>query len=168
MGRTALSQGFFARSAIVAVLVAAYVAATLAPLVLAWRQDLPRRPFIDEFSSAVALAGFAMLLMEFVLSGRFRIFSAGIGIDLAMRMHQLLARTLLVFVLLHPFLYSLPYAGHGRPDPARLLSVTLTPAATVTGSTAFTFPSCCAWAPTFRSRVARRTSAACRACRGRR
>jgi hypothetical protein len=33
---------------------------------------MPRRPFRDELASALAMIGFAMLMLEFVLSGRFR------------------------------------------------------------------------------------------------
>jgi predicted ferric reductase len=95
-------------------LLAGYCAIALLPLGLAWAQDLPARPWRDDLSSGLALAGFAMLLMEFAISGRFRIVSARIGIDLSMRFHQLVARTLAVFVLLHPWLYTLPVGeAHG-------------------------------------------------------
>lgn len=91
-----------------ALLVLAYCLIGLLPLALAWWQDLPLRPWRDELASGLALAGFAMLLLEFVLSGRFRLVSGRIGIDLTMWFHQLMARTLTVFLLLHPYFYSLP------------------------------------------------------------
>lgn len=97
-----------------AALLVMYVAVALLPVVLAWTQDLPPRPFRDDLSSALAMAGFAMLLMEFVISGRFQLVSGRIGIDVSMRFHQLVARVLTVFLLVHPWLYSLPAAG-GRP-----------------------------------------------------
>ena len=88
-------------------LLAIYCAIALLPLALAWARDLQARPWRDDLSSGLAMAGFAMLLMEFAISGRFRLVSARIGIDLSMRFHQLIARTLAVFVLLHPWLYTL-------------------------------------------------------------
>jgi predicted ferric reductase len=92
-----------------------YLAVTLAPVGLAWTAGLPRRPFLDELSSGLALTGFAAMLVEFALSGRFRTVSDGIGIDLTMRLHQLFARTVLALVLLHPFLYTLPIPDHPPP-----------------------------------------------------
>jgi len=95
-------------------LVPAYLAVTMAPLFLAWLQGLPPRPVWDEIASGLAMAAFAILLVEFVLSGRFRAISGRIGMDVTMRFHQLVARTALVFVLLHPFLYATPF---GTPLP---------------------------------------------------
>ena len=85
-----------------------YALLALTPLGLAWLQDLPRRPLLDEFSSALAAVGFAMLLMEFIISGRFEVVSGGLGIDRAIRFHKLTARLLTVCILVHPFLYTLP------------------------------------------------------------
>lgn len=93
------------------VLLFAYVAAALIPLALAAWQSLPPRPFRDELASALAMVGFSMLLAEFVLSGRFRRVSGRIEIDVTMRFHQLIARGLALFILIHPFLYSLPMSG---------------------------------------------------------
>lgn len=100
-----------------ALLIAGYILLTLAPLALAWAQGKPPRPFLDELSSGLALAAFAILLMEFLLSGRFRSISERIGMDVTMRFHQLLARVAAAFILVHPFLYSTPL-GLVRPDDA--------------------------------------------------
>lgn len=100
-----------------ALLIAGCVLLTLAPLALAWAQGKPPRPFLDELSSGLALAAFAVLLMEFLLSGRFRSISERIGMDVTMRFHQLLARVAAAFILVHPFLYSTPI-GLARPDDA--------------------------------------------------
>ena len=85
-----------------------YLIIALAPLVLGYLQGLPPRPLRDEISSGLAMTAFAVLLVEFVLSGRFRLISARMGMDVTMRLHQLLARTALVFILVHPFLYATP------------------------------------------------------------
>jgi predicted ferric reductase len=98
-----------------ALLVIVYVGLALAPLTLAYAQDKPPRPIWDELSSGVALTAFSILLVEFLLSGRFHSISKRIGMDVTMRFHQLLARTATVFVLVHPFLYTTP-TGIPRPD----------------------------------------------------
>lgn len=82
-----------------------------APLLLSWLlpnfQDLPPRPLRDDVASGLAMVGFTAVLLEFFLLGRFRPASGALGSDLAMQAHQLLARTALVMLLLHPLLYSL-------------------------------------------------------------
>lgn len=50
-----------------------------------------------------------IILLEFVLSGRFQTVSARIGMDVTMRFHQMVARTALVLVVLHPILYRAPF-----------------------------------------------------------
>lgn len=101
-----------------ALLLALYLVVALAPLGIAAALGLPRRPFRDELASALAMVAFAMLLMEFVLSGRFRSVSGRMGIDITMRIHQTIAWTLLAFLLVHPFLYRSPWfsLSAGWPD----------------------------------------------------
>ena len=110
-----------------------YLIIALLPLLLAYLQGLPPRPFADELSSALAMVGFAMLLLEFVLSGRFKIVSGRIGMDLTMRFHQLIARSLAVFILVHPFLYTLPMNAPMPWDPTRQLSLDLSGAPLFSG-----------------------------------
>lgn len=82
-----------------------YVGIAFAPLALAAALGLPPRPLRDDLSSGLAMVALAMLLLEFVLSGRFHLVSGRVGIDLTMRLHQLLSRSLLAFILVHPVLY---------------------------------------------------------------
>lgn len=89
-----------------ALLVLFYLGLTCAPLVLAALQGHAPRPLRDELASGVALAALAIILVEFLLSGRFRVISGRIGMDVTMRLHQLLARAATVMILLHPYLYS--------------------------------------------------------------
>ena len=114
-------------------LLALYLALVLMPLSLSLAQSLPRRPWLDELSSGLAMMAFAMLLIEFLLSGRHRAISRGVGMDLTMRFHQMIAFAVVAFLLVHPMLYSLPYGAPRPGDTERLLTVTLTPAATITG-----------------------------------
>lgn len=96
-------------------LIVVYAGLLLAPLALAYAQGLPPRHWRDELSSALALVAFAGILIEFLLSGRFRTISGKIGIDATMRVHQLMARGFCVFLLVHPFLYASSMISPSRP-----------------------------------------------------
>ena len=74
-----------------AALLALYLGIALAPLLLALIAGKPVRNAWRELSAGLAMMGFAMLLMEFVLSGRLRGISGRVGIDVTMRVHQLAA-----------------------------------------------------------------------------
>jgi predicted ferric reductase len=116
-----------------ALLVAAYLAIAVAPLAISYAEDLPPRGFRDELSSGLAMVAFAMMLAEFVLSGRFKTVSDRIGIDLTMRFHQLIARSLTAFILIHPFLYATPL-DRSRPwDTSGQLTLGLDAASLITG-----------------------------------
>lgn len=97
-----------------AALLTGYVALILLPVILAAIQGLPPRPWRDDLATGLGMAGFAMLLMEFFLSGRFKGISMHLGMDRVMQFHQIMAYVLVAFLLLHPFLYSLPM---GTPPP---------------------------------------------------
>ncbi len=132
-GSDAPKRSLKRRNAVPVALLIIYLSVVLMPLVLAYLQDLPRRHFSDEFSSALAMLAFAMLLMEFVMSGRFNSVSGSTGIDLTMRFHQLIARSLTVFILIHPFLYVTPM-NFPRPwDVTGQLTLGLETASIVTG-----------------------------------
>ena len=90
------------------VFVAAYLTIVLLPLGLIYAEAAPRRSLIDEVSSALAIIAFAMLLMEFLLSGRFRSISKSAGIDRIMRFHQWAGWFLFAILLIHPFMYTTP------------------------------------------------------------
>lgn len=119
------------------VLVGLYGAAIAAPVVLAWTQGLAPRPWQDLLSSMLAMAGFTMMMVAFVLSGRFQTVSGRIGIDQTMRLHQLSARLLAVPVLIHPFLYATPI-GPARPwDTSGSLTLGLDGPSALTGIAAW-------------------------------
>jgi predicted ferric reductase len=123
-------------------LIAAYAVLVALPVALGWALVGPARPWMDEASSTLALAGFAALLLEFLLSGRFRAISGGIGIDRTMRWHQAFARILTVALLVHPALYSYNAYQFDGPglwqvlppgDPARAAVLGLDAGAMLTG-----------------------------------
>ena len=97
-------------------LIAFYTGLTLLPLALAWVDDQSSRGLLYELSTGLALTGFALLLLQFLTSGRFEMLTGRIGIDLTMRLHQLAARTLTVFFVAHPFLYAIRFDEAGAWD----------------------------------------------------
>lgn len=89
-------------------LVALYLALALMPLVLTAVQGLPLRGFWREAGSMIALVGFAVLLVQFLFSGRFNRLSGQVGIDRLMRFHQIAGWLILLAILAHPVLYVVP------------------------------------------------------------
>lgn len=119
-------------------LIVAYLAVVALPLILSWIVGGPPRAFHQELASGLGILAFSMILAEFVLSGRFKNISNGVGMDVTMRFHQVMARMALVFALLHPFLYQGTPAGGPRPwDPTRQLTVTTDFSSLSTGIVAF-------------------------------
>lgn len=107
-----------------ALLLFVYLLVVCLPLILAWMSGMPPRGLRNDLASGLGLLAFAMILAEFVLSGRFRSVSSGVGLDVTIRFHQLMARTALAFALIHPFMY-LWLPGPARPwDPTRQLTLT--------------------------------------------
>jgi len=114
-----------------------YLAILFAPLGIAAFQDKPARPFLDELASGLGMLAFSVILAEFLLSGRFRLISGHVGLDVTMQFHRLLARTCLALVVIHPFLYTLPFAFPLPYDPTRQLTLTEPGLSLVTGVLAF-------------------------------
>ncbi len=85
-----------------------YLSLVLIPLGIAIHLSLPSRPFLDQLSSGLAILGFNIILLEFLISGRIRIISKLLGVDWILQLHQLIARTATLFLLAHPLLYTLP------------------------------------------------------------
>jgi predicted ferric reductase len=96
-----------------------YVVLGLLPLGVATLEGLPRGNAWRELSNGLAMVAFAMMLMQFLLSGRFRPITGKAGIDRTMRFHQLLPWAILIFLFLHPFLYAVPRLS---PDPSAALA----------------------------------------------
>ncbi|TVR98958.1 MAG: hypothetical protein EA406_05170 [Rhodospirillales bacterium] len=100
-------------------LIGLYVVIGLAPLAITWLRGHPRQGLAHDLSSGLVMVGFAMMLMQFLLSGRFRDITGRVGADITILFHQLIAWTILAFVLLHPFLYAVPGLW---PDPAQAVA----------------------------------------------
>jgi predicted ferric reductase len=97
-----------------------YLAFLAFPLVMAIL-DGEKASIWREIASAAGALGFAILLSEFVLSGRFTLVSGRIGIDAIMRLHQLAARVALVLIVLHPLLYVWPRMASDPMGAASML-----------------------------------------------
>ena len=119
-------------------LIVVYLVAVTFPLILSAWIGGPPRQLHQELASGLGILAFSMILMEFILSGRFKAISNGVGMDVTMRFHQIMARTALVFALLHPFLYQGTPSGGQRPwDPTRQLTLTTDFYALSTGIAAY-------------------------------
>jgi len=119
-------------------LIVGYLIVVTLPLILSWWVGGPPRQFQQELASGLGILAFSMVLMEFILSGRFKAISNGVGLDVTMRLHQIMARTALIFALLHPFLYQGTPSGGQRPwDPTRALTITTDFSALSTGIAAY-------------------------------
>ena len=114
-------------------LIIGYLFVTLLPLILSATGGRPPRPVWDELASGAGMLAFAIILVEFVLSGRFSQVSRRIGLDVTMRVHQLFARTALVLALVHPFLYRSPFNPQVPWDPTRQFTLTYELASIATG-----------------------------------
>jgi predicted ferric reductase len=114
-------------------LAALYLCVTLAPLFIAWLDGSASRYVLDELAAGAGLLAFAIILVEFLLSGRFRWISGKVGLDVTMRLHQLFARLAIVLVVLHPFLYVTPMCQPRPWDTSRQLCLSGDLGAYVTG-----------------------------------
>jgi predicted ferric reductase len=97
-----------------AVVLVGYFLAVLIPLGVAAAYEPRHQLLYREIAAGLALVGFVMLPLQFLLSARFELIAGRIGIDLLMRFHQLMARTALAFLLLHAALYLVPLLVAGR------------------------------------------------------
>lgn len=117
---------------------AIYAGFSFAPWLIALAAGLPARPLRDEIAGALGIVALTILILEFALSGRFRAVSSGVGLDVTMRAHQLLARLAALFVVVHPFLYATPILPYPRPDdPTGMTSLGLSASSAVSGVAAW-------------------------------
>ena len=123
-------------------LITTYLSVVLLPLVLVWMGGHPPRSFTNELATGAGLLAYSIILVEFVLSGRFRFVSGQIGMDVTMRFHQLLARTALVLVMVHPFLYRGLFDDPKPWDTTRQLTLTTDLGGLSTGIVAWVLLAC--------------------------
>jgi len=119
------------------ILLVVYLAVLFAPLALAAFSGLAFRSFWDELATGAGLLSLAIVLVEFPLSGRFRLISRKIGMDVTMRWHRALARVALVLVVVHPFLYQGIRSPTYPWDTTRQLTLSWEPEAILPGAVAW-------------------------------
>jgi len=115
-----------------------YLLIVAAPLMASWYFVGHPRIFWQELGSILGILAFAMILSEFVLSGRVKSFSRKVGMDATMKFHRIIGWCALVAALVHPFLYeSTPTTGPWPWDSTRQFAVATDFAAISTGVIAF-------------------------------
>lgn len=119
-------------------LIGLYLLIVAAPLIASWYFVGHPRIFWQELGSVLGILAFAMILSEFVLSGRVKSFSRKVGMDATMKFHRIIGWCVLVAALVHPFLYeSTPTTGPWPWDSTRQFAVATDFAAISTGVLAF-------------------------------
>ncbi len=87
------------------VLAAGFIALALVPLLAARLSGVEAIAPLHEFATALGLIAFALILLQFLSSGRYENLSGRIGLDRTMGFHRIAAYGLLLFALLHPLGY---------------------------------------------------------------
>jgi predicted ferric reductase len=95
-----------------------YVAAALAPLLAATAFGPEALDGWTELASGTGLAAGAMLLLQFVTSGRFEMVAGRVGLDVTMGFHRLAALALTAMAMVHPLAFVLA----GSQDLAEALA----------------------------------------------
>jgi predicted ferric reductase len=86
----------------------AFVGLAAVPLLLAAHGQARERGAVAELAVGAGLLALAMLLMQFISSGRYEKVSGRAGIDATMRFHQLTAYGVLALAVLHPVFFLWP------------------------------------------------------------
>ena len=121
-----------------ALLVGLYILIIAVPLLASWYFVGHPRIFWQELGSVLGILAFAMILSEFVLSGRVKSFSRKVGMDATMKFHRIIGWCALIAALLHPFLYeSTPTTGPWPWDSTRQFAVATDFTSISTGIIAF-------------------------------
>lgn len=107
------------------------------PMIIAVTGQTPeRRDFWIEFGVMLGFLGFAILAIQFVLTGRFRWFAAGFGLDNILQFHRQTGIFALLLVLAHPailMVYDQDFLVYFDPraNAPRALSLSFVTVATV-------------------------------------
>lgn len=119
-------------------LIGVYLLFIAVPMLASWYFVGHPRIFWQELGSVLGILSFAMILSEFVLSGRVKSFSRKVGMDATMRFHRVIGWLAMVAALVHPFLYqATPTTGPWPWDATRQFAVTADFSAIWTGVVAF-------------------------------
>jgi len=99
--------------------IALYLLLTLAPLFVLKIGPTPEgRGFWREFSVALGFSGLAMVMLQFILTARFRRLKAPYGSDIVYYFHRQISQVAFGLILLHPIILFV-----ANPETIRLLNV---------------------------------------------
>jgi len=86
-------------------LVALFLLLALSPLAAALASGLDAAGAFNELATALGFTSAALILLQFLSSGRYEALSGRVGLDRTMGFHRIAAYALLCFALLHPLGY---------------------------------------------------------------
>jgi predicted ferric reductase len=86
-------------------LAAGFIALALVPLLAARLSGLEAVAPLHEFGTALGLMACALILLQFLSSGRYESLSGRVGLDRTMGFHRIAAFGLLLFAVMHPLGY---------------------------------------------------------------
>ncbi len=90
-----------------------YIVLAISPLLIAYvGEPQPSRSYLVEFSVGLGFVGMAVLLLQFVLTGRFKHIASSLGLDSMLQFHRKTGLIAFFFILAHPlilFVYSPTY-----------------------------------------------------------
>jgi predicted ferric reductase len=99
--------------------IGAYLVAVIAPLAIAVLVDSPPgRGFWTELSAGLGFAGLSMLMLQFVITSRFRRVAAPFGIDIVLQFHRQVSFVAATLLLAHVLILFIT-----RPETIQLLNV---------------------------------------------
>jgi predicted ferric reductase len=99
--------------------IGAYLLAVIAPLAIAVLiATPPGRGFWTEFSAGLGFAGLSMLMLQFVITSRFRRVAAPFGIDIVLQFHRQISFVAAALLLAHVLILFIT-----RPETIQLLNV---------------------------------------------
>jgi len=82
--------------------IVAYLVLSLSPALVAYLGPIPPRTFWIEVGVGLGFVGLGMIVLQFVLTGRFRQVAASFGLDSMLQYHRQIGIVALVLVLGHP------------------------------------------------------------------
>ena len=96
-----------------------YIILVSAPLIILLIGPVPEgREFWREFSVALGFAGLAMMVLQFVLTSRFKVIKAPYGADIVYHFHREISFVALLLILIHPILLFI-----FSPETIKLLNI---------------------------------------------
>jgi predicted ferric reductase len=90
----------------------AFLAVAVAPMLLAYVGPVPARSFWIEAGVGLGFVGLGVLLLQFVLTGRYRQVARSFGLDSMLQFHRQVGLVAAAFILAHPAILFLTDPGY--------------------------------------------------------